>query len=129
MIEVRSFLVFAPVFALGLLGCAPKASQPPTSLPGLPERMDVTEIAAGLEIFEPRVLPCADRVGLTSGETIAIKFWIEGRTGSVQSAELVSPINPSLATCITAEIEAAGPALFPRFASERQGFTLKFHVP
>jgi hypothetical protein len=125
MIGTRSFLVFA----LLLLGCAPKASQPPTSLPGLPERMDVDDISTGIKTLKPRLLPCAERAGLASGETMAIKFWIEGRTGSVQSAELVSPINPSLAACIADEIEAAGPAVFPRFATERQGFGFKFHVP
>jgi hypothetical protein len=125
MTAPRSFLVFA----LLMLGCAPKASQPPTSLPGLPEHMGAEEISLGIKTLKPRLLPCAERAGLASGETMAIKFWIEGRSGAVQSAELLSPINASLTACIAAEIEAAGPAVFPRFTTERQGFTFKFRIP
>lgn len=83
----------------------------------------------GIKHLKPDVLACGERASVASGGRIDIKFFIEGRTGAVQSAELLSPMKPTLATCIAEVMAAAGPAVFPRFATEKQGFEFRFRMP
>jgi hypothetical protein len=136
MVVVMTLHEFAVALVFGVmsLACVPTTPEQPTApdqrtaspLPGLPERMGSAEVMVGIKNLKPSMLACGQQAGV---ETMAIKFWIEGNTGAVQTAELVSPPDASLAACVTHAVNEAGPAVFPRFATERQGFTFKFHLP
>jgi hypothetical protein len=95
-------------------------SKPPPT-PGPPLRgLSPREITTGIQGIKPGVEKCG------TGAKVAIKFAVDGSTGTVMSA---TPIDENATTplgkCVA---KAAKHAQFPKFPAPRQNFTFKFRL-
>lgn len=90
--------------------------------------MDTTQIKAGVDKLNPGVLACGERLGLTSGTKIPVRFVIEGSTGSITELEVLPPADAGLVDCVEQAIVDAGPGVFPTFAAAEQQFQFNFRM-
>lgn len=94
---------------------------------GLPLKLSTVDVKNGINGIIEEAKACGPKHGATAGESVKVKFAIEGATGRVTDAV---PLNPHVGTplgdCVAA---VAAKAQFRRFRSASMGVIYPFRMP
>ena len=106
------------ILAPELPQCQKKATVP-ASDPDLAETLTQAEIKAGVDAVLPEARACGPEHDAPAGETVRVRFSIEGATGKVSSSSAQAPhADTPLGRCVAAALERAE---FPRFSRSGMG--------
>jgi predicted Zn finger-like uncharacterized protein len=94
--------------------------------PNLPDSLTPTAIKAGIEGVKAGAERCGSKNGAAAGTKVAIKFQVNGATGTVTAATpLAENASNALGKCVASE---AKKAKFPKFQKSSQAFEFRFRM-